>query len=297
MEFHEVVHLFPPMSEDEKKALIRDIQANGVRQPIYVWNNQVVDGRNRMLAINHLESQDIDVEFEVVDLEDCTEAEMLSTIVSLNMNRRQLTSSQKAAIGTELGAYRNKLQEEVGQALDGKRMIDIVAAELGTNRQYMYEAETLFNENPELFQKVKRGELNMHKAKQIHKGEVPQKQKESVEPDEITDGLGNTVEPAWESTFAKRQYFKLMLALLREAKQYAEELESTEDGTAYFDRDTFTSAWNTIERQVKHGMPHALCPYCIGKTGKLDDNCDSCKGVGYVNDRIYNFTPKHMQDS
>jgi hypothetical protein len=301
MKFHKVVNLFPPMQQDERTALTNDIRLHGLRSPVIMWQGQVVDGRNRMIAVETiLEEDDVQVEIEFVDL-DCTEAEMLSHIVSLNMNRRQLSSSQKAAIGAELGIYRTSLGE--GSLPDGQRMIDKIAAELGTNRQYLYDAESLMEDDPELFQQVKRGAINLHKAKKLLESGGEEPEKESVDLDDVTDGLDELVPEEWERVFAERDSFKYMIGLFREIKVAAREICDRGYGTAYFDYDMFQSSYSSIESLVKHGMPHALCPYCEGKSssapyddGTLDGIvCDVCKDHGYVNDRIYNMAPDESE--
>jgi hypothetical protein len=47
MEFHPVANIFPMMSAEEFEALKADILANGLREDIWLHNNQTIDGRNR----------------------------------------------------------------------------------------------------------------------------------------------------------------------------------------------------------------------------------------------------------
>src|SRR5213592_4411301 len=54
LELHELVHLFPPMSEAEFADLKADIQKNGLREPLWTYQGKVIDGRNRLRACMEL---------------------------------------------------------------------------------------------------------------------------------------------------------------------------------------------------------------------------------------------------
>ena len=50
-EFHEVANIFPMMQGDEFDALKADIDANGLREPVWLHpDGRIIDGRNRYLA-------------------------------------------------------------------------------------------------------------------------------------------------------------------------------------------------------------------------------------------------------
>jgi hypothetical protein len=48
---HPAAELFPPMSEPELRELGEDIKANGLRTPIVVYKDKLLDGRNRLDAM------------------------------------------------------------------------------------------------------------------------------------------------------------------------------------------------------------------------------------------------------
>ena len=174
-EYHEVANIFPMMSDDEFSALVEDIRANGQRQPIYIHDNKIVDGRNRYRACQKL---GIEPDTRVWD----GVGSLASFVVSLNLQRRHLTSSQKAVVamdvlpmleaeakerqraaGEEFG--RGKLTQLIGEAIDEPRerhaneAVQQAAQMVGTNRQYVSDGKRLRDEAPELLERVRSGEL------------------------------------------------------------------------------------------------------------------------------------------
>src|ERR1035437_3123403 len=93
--FHPLVEIFPPMERTAFAAFVRDIQEYGVREPITTYRGQILDGRNRFLAC-----QQLGIECPTREYEGNAE-DMLSFVVSLNLQRRQLSESQLALVGKE----------------------------------------------------------------------------------------------------------------------------------------------------------------------------------------------------
>ena len=95
MQFHPLSGLFPPMSESEFTALVADVGANGLREPLHVQHGSIVDGRHRYrtcLAAG--------VEPRFVQVPDDTELSAL--VISLNLHRRHLSESQRAMVAARL---------------------------------------------------------------------------------------------------------------------------------------------------------------------------------------------------
>ena len=47
MKFHPLADLFPMMSDEEFKALVQDIGEHGQVEPIIIYENKILDGRNQ----------------------------------------------------------------------------------------------------------------------------------------------------------------------------------------------------------------------------------------------------------
>lgn len=122
--------LLPPLSAEEQEALEKSIQDRGVRVPIVVSDElEVLDGHSRMrYAIKHgIDSVKFDWRSKLSPEQKAAEA------LSLNLNRRNMTSGQKRqAIAAFLKAYPQLSDRAVGALLhvDGKTVAS-VRRELG----------------------------------------------------------------------------------------------------------------------------------------------------------------------
>ena len=104
MELHELSGLFPPMSETEFSALKNDIQANGQREPIWLLDDKVIDGKHRLRACEELG-------IEPAHREYCG-SDPIAFVVSMNLHRRQLEHGQRAMIGDRIrDAYDREAKE------------------------------------------------------------------------------------------------------------------------------------------------------------------------------------------
>lgn len=95
LKFHPVSEIFPSMPPAEFDALVADITANGLREPIHIMGDSVVDGRHRYRACLQA-----GVEPQFVVVPDGTDLNAL--VISLNLRRRHLDESQRAMVAARL---------------------------------------------------------------------------------------------------------------------------------------------------------------------------------------------------
>lgn len=155
---HEVADLFPMMSTDEFTALVEDIQTNGQQEPITIYQNQIIDGRNRYAAC-----QQLGIEPNVKKWDG--QGSLVSFVVSMNLKRRHLTSVQRAAVAAEMLPLLEKeakerqlsslkqnstVREKIPERESGKAS-EQVAKLTGTNPHYVTDAKKIKKEAPEVF--------------------------------------------------------------------------------------------------------------------------------------------------
>lgn len=95
LQFHPVSEIFPAMPPTEFDALVADITANGLREPIHISGNSIIDGRHRYRACMQA---GVAPQFVMVP----DETDLNALVMSLNLRRRHLSESQRAMVAARL---------------------------------------------------------------------------------------------------------------------------------------------------------------------------------------------------
>ncbi len=181
--FHAVANVFPLIDGDEFGDLCDDIKQNGLIEPIWLHSTEdsIIDGRNRYRACM---AAGITPRFRRWD----GNGSLIGFVLSLNLHRRHLTSSQKAVLaldvlpffeeeakerqriaGEQCGRGADSLVKELTKLSDddgndGKAAAK-AAALVGTNRQYVADAKRLATQSPGLLDDVRAGRLTLTQAR------------------------------------------------------------------------------------------------------------------------------------
>jgi hypothetical protein len=199
-EFHSVANIFPLMTTIELDALKQDIKKNGLREPIYLFQDKIIDGRNRYLACLEI---GINPKFRIYDGH---EADLIDFVISLNLHRRHLNLSQKACLSVEiLPMLELQTKENLRKKMSAikKGNTDLVAklqqgksSEQASkifqvSQRYILDAKKLFKENIDLFQKVRNGDLTLQQAKkELQKTNITIKDNDNIKDNvELYDNL------------------------------------------------------------------------------------------------------------
>lgn len=183
MRFHALANLFPLLEGREFDELVADIKANGLHEPIWIYQGEILDGRNRYRAC-------IAGGVEVRTRE-YTGDSPVAFVWSLNGARRQLNKSQLAMIAVKMLA---PLKEEAHKRqVSGLRRgndfpvppeqvkrepsIEAVAEAaklVGVGKTVVQDAKAVSEQAPELAKQVEAGKISVDKARKIMKrGDVP----------------------------------------------------------------------------------------------------------------------------
>lgn len=150
LEDHPIAAIFPLMSASELDLLAADIESNGLRDPIWILEGQILDGRNRYRACV---LRDIDHRVEHYKGKD-----PIGFVLSKNLHRRHLTESQRAIVAARfanLQIVRMPIRESV------------VAAAAAMNvslRTVDMAREVVTTGVPELLAAVEAGEVSVSAA-------------------------------------------------------------------------------------------------------------------------------------
>lgn len=87
---HPFAEIFPLLDDEALERLAEDIKANGLNNPITLYEEKILDGRNRYRACLHAGLEPSFVEFQNGD--------PISFVISSNAQRRDLTKAQRAAV-------------------------------------------------------------------------------------------------------------------------------------------------------------------------------------------------------
>lgn len=233
---HDVTKMFPLMTEDEFERLKKDIEKNGLIEPIWVnTDGIIIDGRNRYRACEQL---GIPATYRTYT----GSGSLVAFVVSLNLNRRHLTEGQKSMLAIDIEAHlareakerqkeagrqfgrgqtkkedeinlfksEEKVSEKIHEAIKprdkpAERRSDHQAAKIvGTNQHYVSDAKRIRATAPEVAEVVKQGKINIPDAIKIAKLSFEQR-------GDVLDKVNTGLKPAYAIRETVRKTIKAEL--------------------------------------------------------------------------------------
>jgi ParB-like chromosome segregation protein Spo0J len=156
-EFHSLANIFPLVEGAEFDELVAGIREHGLHEPIVVFEDKVLDGRNRLRAC---EAAGVEPTFA-----DYTGDDPVAYVISLNLRRRHLDESQRAMVAAKLATLRrgDNQHSPIGETSQAK------AAELLNvgKRSVERAAEVRDRGAPELVSAVEHGAVSVSAAARI----------------------------------------------------------------------------------------------------------------------------------
>lgn len=161
LEFHDIANCWPLIEGEDFKNLVADIKKNGVLEPIWIYENKILDGRNRWRA-----SQKARVKCPTRKY---TGKAPIQFAQSINDLRRHLSPSQKAITAARLAnmiqGQRNDLKpsanlRNVSQS-EAANLLKVSVRAVVSARKILEEARQ------EIVNAVISGEISIHLASQI----------------------------------------------------------------------------------------------------------------------------------
>jgi ParB/Sulfiredoxin domain len=102
MKHHPYSEIWPLLDGEDFEKLKADIKTNGLRLPILIYKDQILDGRNRSRAC-----EAVGVSMQYTDAGDISEEQALDLVISLNDHRRHMSLAQRAFAAERLATLRH----------------------------------------------------------------------------------------------------------------------------------------------------------------------------------------------
>lgn len=162
-EFHPLANIFPLIEGQAYQDLMADVMKYGVREPIWLYEGKVLDGRNRLRAA---EAMGAKYDTRIYEGDDPA-----GFVISLNLHRRHLTESQRAAVAAKLANLKvGDNQHKAGPAnLPDHSISQAQAAEMlnVSERSVRAAAKVLHDGDEELVHAVERGDVAVSAAAKV----------------------------------------------------------------------------------------------------------------------------------
>jgi N6-adenosine-specific RNA methylase IME4 len=163
---HRESALVPEMTEEHYVSFRADVARRGLLSPLEVTAEGIVlDGRARLRAA-------LELGFGEVPVRVVAPADELEHMILAALQRRQLSASQRAALTLELHSYRELKEDGTQRRLANLRRVsevaslpprgktrDLAARWAGVSPRTLQDAATVQAHDPDLFARVKAGEL------------------------------------------------------------------------------------------------------------------------------------------
>ncbi len=172
--YHPACLLFPQLGPQELQELADDIKTHGLRHAIVLHEGKVLDGRNRLAACKIAGVKPRYVQWKGI-------GSPTEWVISENLIRRHLTSSQRAVVAHDLlpllekeAKARQRLSQ--GRGIKVAKKLDTlkngaatkVAARLfRTNHNYVQTIKSISSEAPELVDEIRSGKITVPDAKEL----------------------------------------------------------------------------------------------------------------------------------
>lgn len=199
LEFHPFAEVFPLLPDGELAELAEDIKVFGLREPIWLYEGKILDGRNRWLACQKARKEPQYRTFKG------TQNGALALVVSNNIHRRQLTVEQRAMAAARIATLRQGGDQKTINSARATLTQAEAAEKFDVSPDSVKRARKVIEQGSKPLQKaVESGDVSLKKAaavtslpkpKQLAAAKAKAPKREATEPEPPAD-LGEFIAPA-----------------------------------------------------------------------------------------------------
>lgn len=168
---HPIADIFPMMGESDLRELSADIADNGLRETIWLYEEMVLDGRNRLKAC---QMAGVEPEFRAY-----RDSEPLAFVLSKNLLRRHLNESQRAMVGSKIAKLKHGGDRKSDQAANLPVSQSKAAEAMNVGERSVRDAKHVIDQGvPELIEAVESGDVAVSAAAEVAK--LPKSEQKSI---------------------------------------------------------------------------------------------------------------------
>jgi len=265
------------MEGDDLAALAENIRQYGLQTPITLYEGKILDGRNRYRACQ-LAAVEPRTQLFPAD------RDPLAFVLSVNLHRRHLTTSQRALLAARIatlpqGGANKKQTLNSGFAFS----IAQAAEKLGVGMDIVQKAKTVL-QDPVQTRAVESGERSVHAAASaIKAAQAPKAAQVSAKvPRDATNfEVPEALRPLWDR---KSEVDAVLVHLSRASGALQAACDARDPLFAPTDLSAALTHLHAACQSVSRSALFAVCDSCDGVDAA---SCSMCQGRGFLNEEDY----------
>lgn len=291
VQYHPLAEVFPRMPDGDFKALVQSIGEFGLRQKIVLYEGKILDGRHRYEACL---AAGVKPQFEQYEGKS-----PIGFVISANLNRRHLDTSQRALIAASIEtttwgdskrfssgekdpkspAKSQEVNLPLGEDVNREQAAELMnVSEASVKRA----AKLMEEAPPEIIEKVKSGEMSVNAAlAELKEDHAPE------ENGDVVDETGWPVPKSLRVYWDRRGELLEIMKKIASIKNHLE--ERWREGDEFYKRTRSQDAiikLNDAHRYIRASQLFAVCPTCNGRA-QLKGVCTLCKGAGILTKHLW----------
>lgn len=161
MNYHPYSEILPLLDRERLEELVADIKENGLREPIWLYEGKILDGRNRFAACLIAKVKPTYRKY--------TGTSPLAFVISLNIHRRHLSESQRSMAAAKIATITHGGDRRSDQAANLPTVTQAFAAKaLNVSERSVRSARKIIDEGSKALQKaVENGEIAVSKGASV----------------------------------------------------------------------------------------------------------------------------------